>query len=326
MLFNSSLATLATKSALPNNTTFGVFAFYQPGVIGGTPGTWNASTCSPDFMYNEDVLYNNNTYSYFPIKYWPNNPENTVSFWAYCPFSNTPDTPASSDIILLETGGVLNDYYTKTSKGIPDVFFTVTDGQKDLLLANIEESESSHIIKNLSKQSNSESVSFLFHHTLSLIDVNVKKVDLNPPQYTVKLKSVRFDGIYMTGVYRNGSSAWEVCNERQSFTLYSSETGDELYTTNRVLQSSMLIPQVLTDESTKLHVEYTIWRSGMLQTRTIVCDVALSSVFKDNLNNPIPRDINIHYSLNIKITPDDPIEFTVNWSNWGPDHNYHITS
>lgn len=88
--FSSTLAAIATKDPLDNNTTFGVFAFYQPGTS-GSPGAWGSgSERTPNFMYNEDVLYSGGTYTYSPIKYWPNNSYNTISFWAYCPYTTNP--------------------------------------------------------------------------------------------------------------------------------------------------------------------------------------------------------------------------------------------
>ena len=161
--FTTTIAAPATKTgtALPNGTTFGVFAFYQPGIINGTHGAWNASTCTPNFMFNEDVTYTalSDSYSYSPLKYWPNNIENTISFWAYSPYND-------SNLTLRDSG--LSSSYTNESVGIPDIRFTVTDGQTDLLVSDLVESES--------KQDLDEAVSFTFHHTLSLIEFKVKKL------------------------------------------------------------------------------------------------------------------------------------------------------
>ena len=81
--FSTSLKTAATRGALPANTTFGVFAFYSTGNIGNL-----APNNKPNFMSNEDVHYDGSTYTYAPVKYWPNT--GRLSFWAYAPYDANP--------------------------------------------------------------------------------------------------------------------------------------------------------------------------------------------------------------------------------------------
>ena len=128
VLFNSSLAAPVTKSStLPDNTTFGVFAFYQPGTS-GNPGTWSNSR-TPDFMFNQPVLFrladsptSSNTYTYSPTRYWPSNDYNTLTFWAYYPYTATPDFLVANS----------TDPYTNTSAGIPDIRFNTDSIMKIL--------------------------------------------------------------------------------------------------------------------------------------------------------------------------------------------------
>ena len=128
--FSSSLVAPATKGALPSGTTFGVFAFYQPGTIGGAAGAWNGNR-TPDFMFNQPVQFDGTDYTYSPVKYWPSNIENTLSFWAYSPYN------ASADLLARNSAAS----YTSTSENIPDIRFTVTDGKADLLYSNIVENQ-----------------------------------------------------------------------------------------------------------------------------------------------------------------------------------------
>ena len=85
----------------------------------------------------------------------------------------------------------------------------------------------------------------------------------------------------------------------------------------------MLIPQDLNNEYAKLYVEYTISYSGILHERTTACEVPLSSIFTGDSAKWVK---NKHYTLNLTVVPDDPIEFTVSWSDWGDVYDYHITS
>ncbi len=111
VITTSSLETGAHKTA-----GFGVFA-YMKGTGGATDcyttGTWNTST--PNFMYNQQVIYSGSTWTYSPVKYWPNDFSTTdvdnktgdteankaqgsvaagkVSFFAYAPY--IPVTPST---------------------------------------------------------------------------------------------------------------------------------------------------------------------------------------------------------------------------------------
>lgn len=64
---------------------FGVFGSYTGRL------TYENTTVSPDFMYNQQVTYTNGNWSYNPVKYWPNNGTDYVSYFAYAPYEATPN-------------------------------------------------------------------------------------------------------------------------------------------------------------------------------------------------------------------------------------------
>lgn len=80
---------------------FGVFAFYQDNVNYPAPNT----SLAPNFMFNEHVYYSG-SWTYSPLKYWPNETENDsqspaatstgqvdkLSFFAYAPYVNLTAT------------------------------------------------------------------------------------------------------------------------------------------------------------------------------------------------------------------------------------------
>jgi hypothetical protein len=66
------------------NNSFGVFGSYTGRL------TYENTTVSPDFMYNQEVKYENGSWTYRPVKYWPNNSTDYVSFFAYAPYEATP--------------------------------------------------------------------------------------------------------------------------------------------------------------------------------------------------------------------------------------------
>ena len=73
-------------SASTEKRGFGVFASYTGAV------TYENSTVSPNFMYNQQVKYNttNTSWEYDPVKYWPNQTSDRVSFFAYAPYEPAP--------------------------------------------------------------------------------------------------------------------------------------------------------------------------------------------------------------------------------------------
>ena len=147
------------------NEGFGVFAYYTE------QQTFDTKTdATPNFMYNQKVSSNSGTeqtvsggkgwsgeWTYSPLKYWPNNVDDKVSFFAYAPYS---DGGASTNFTLA----------TSTSQGAPTLTYKIyaddVENQEDLLWATP--------IKDKSKNSTSpvgitDKVNFAFHHALARI-------------------------------------------------------------------------------------------------------------------------------------------------------------
>ena len=296
----------ATKSvAYYDDASFGVFAFKQSG------GTWAdlaSKHWKPDFMFNQEVHHAGSEYTYSPIRFWPDGAVNTLTFWAYSPYD------ASAELLV---SGSTNTTYTSNSEGLPDIRFTV-DGHTDVLYSDV--------IANQTFATNSGVVTFSFNHALSLVDVNVKKEDPTD-RYTVTLKSVRLDGLYSTAILRSaGWAAWS--GARSNLAVYEDDPDDDsddivLTTSNQSLQGVMPLPQDLGNQAARLHVEFTISGAGIAHERTTAREVLLSTVFEDVSGQWV---MNSHYTLTIQISPDDPIEFTVSWSDWGDAYNWHLTS
>lgn len=183
----------ATKATYGDITTdnlktsadgFGVFAYYTENVAWASAG---AST-KPNFMYNQQVKYNasaNTTlypkkWEYTPLKYWPNGQNDDtveaqtitdkVSFFAYAPQIATsnagvPGTPypASGQGVTAVSGN--------TALGAPTVTFTVpekAEEQIDLLWATP--------MTDMTKQTITGTVNFVFHHALAKLNVQVQAV------------------------------------------------------------------------------------------------------------------------------------------------------
>lgn len=289
----------ATKAAYPDNTSFGVFAY--KGIMNGPN-----NNLAPGFMYNVEVTHTGASYTYSPTRFWPDVSEK-LSFWAYSPYSASP--------VLYKAG--TNTAFSSATKCIPDIQYTA-DGHTDFLVSDV--------VKNKTSNDNSGVVVIPFNHALSMVDVSVVKVDPTS-KYTVKLKAVRFDGIYSTAVLR--SSGWaDWSGARGNLVLYADDPADNtdditLTTSAAPLQTVIPLPQELTNAAARLHVEFSVSYAGILHERTTAREVLLSKVFE---GVGAHWEKNKHYTLELRVSPDDPIEFTVSWSDWGDVFNYQITS
>ena len=195
--------------------------------------------------------------------------------------------------------------------------FSVTDGSVDLICSDL--------LTNKTKAN--DPIFFTFRHRLCKIYVNICKQDPTSG-YTVKLKAIRFDGIYHSAAFRSSNASWVNLSNKSSFIVYADDPGDntddiELSTSNHSFDAVMLIPQTFAADGAKLHVEYSLSHSGILHERTNAFEVDLATVFSSASSK---WDKNRQYTLTLTVVPDDPIEFTVSWSDWGDDFHYHITS
>jgi hypothetical protein len=173
---------------------FGVYAYY-------TPNGDYAPTTEPNFMYNQHVEYKASfgapyvtSWTYFPIKFWPNdystgavddqdddtgnNPAtgsrpDRLSFFAYAPYAEanadgTLTASSSTGITALSANSVNGD---------PLVSYTITSCRPDLadapdILWGVDAATGlPH--RNLTKQRTDETVAFAFRHALAKLRVYV---------------------------------------------------------------------------------------------------------------------------------------------------------
>lgn len=150
----------------PDGASYGGF-----GVMGYFTGSksWadaNAST-APGFMHNQKVKWDatlngsNGAWTYDPIKYWPNNKKDNISFFAYAPYESAWETGTKSGVIVSGP----------TETGIPFIKFTLKD-EKDL-----PEMVDLVVAEKTDQQYNPATggkISFEFKHTLSRVSFKAK--------------------------------------------------------------------------------------------------------------------------------------------------------
>ncbi len=129
-----TLTTASTTTYAVNNYLqktdggFGVFSYY-------TNGENYSDNAKPDFMYNQRVYYSSSSWTYEPLKYWPNefgqNAESTqqdkLTFFAYAPWVDmNPSTGRLKDISDgKDTYGIVG-MTSNTSKGDPYIKYYVS--------------------------------------------------------------------------------------------------------------------------------------------------------------------------------------------------------
>ena len=235
---------------------FGVFAYYTDNE------DFDAETSPLNFMNNTHVTSTDgNAWTYSPIKYWPNEATDKLSFFAYAPYAKTYQAPTAGNPIL--------DFIVDND---------VTN-HIDLVVANDK-----HI--NLTKQAISENVKFTFAHVLSKVGFKVEAVideknhqqdgekpdednenkDYNDDATTVSVQEVELIGaFYNSGKINLNSSEWsnKVAAAETKY-LLSSEDFDEVAKEvtieptqlNKSSEYMMLIPTETM--SIKIRVKYTV--------------------------------------------------------------------
>lgn len=141
--FAADVSTRATETK--DITQMGIFAFY-------TEQNKFTSESTPNFMYNQLATKTGGTWQYTPLKYWPNTPDDYLTFFAYAPYADNCEA-----LEVVSGNG---------SAGYPQIRYTLPAtilGQVDVLTA---------ASPNLTKTSSA--VKFTMNHALTRIRFTAK--------------------------------------------------------------------------------------------------------------------------------------------------------
>lgn len=114
---------IGTSDDLKNETGFGVFACYTGNL------QYEYTSVKPDFMYNQQVKWASAAWTYEPVKYWPNQASDYVTFFAYAPYEALPD--GTKCIAALSKPDELGDPWLIYK--LAQNPWSATNGQVDLL-------------------------------------------------------------------------------------------------------------------------------------------------------------------------------------------------
>ena len=303
--------TFVEGTVLPDNSSFGVFAFYQPGVVfSGTPATWNASTRKPDFMFNQQVDFDGTDYTYTPLRYWPSNEENTISFWAYYPYS-IYSTDNSSALKFYESDGTTA--YSANSTGLPKIKYTVStnpNNQYDILFDTFTNQNKTY--DNCSPTPGT--VPLKFRHALSLIQFNISAGGGALPEGAV----VTISTLSLTNVKSEG-----VCADPSASVETEVDAGN--YWSSVANPGTIALPEGATDFSLILMPQQLL-ENGSTGTSQIVLTIGFDLSFPAADN----REATITYKNNLISAPiwSDVAATPYGTKKWLParKYTYNVTA
>ncbi len=143
---------------------FGVFGYYTA-ATSTTAAVFAEASSTPNFMYNTNVKGDGNTsiaWSYSPLKYWPNNTKDAVSFFAYAPY-NAYNATAGTNGITFEAVSAM--------EGVPVLTYTI--GTTGAATADFVVAAPSYNNYNTTTYSTGQSyINFTFKHVLTRVAFN----------------------------------------------------------------------------------------------------------------------------------------------------------
>ena len=328
------------QRAIPDGGSMGVYAYYHDG------STWaddadalsldaSANKLLPDFMWNQQCTYSADldAFVYTPLKYWPNEESDKLSFIAYYPFTN-PDIlegPASP----AQTG--LTPLITNSGKGLPSFNFTVTDDaedQVDLLVSDLivdlpqtrdTEDDPGTPFNDLSIY---DKVKFLFHHALAKVEFRiVADADIRKDIVKFRLSKLEITHINKTGTL---TTSYDAGTSTTSLS-WSGQSNEQAYAFKTYVPQ-LLMPQPLDDAMLDLSYSITFKSDGTTYHypevgTTPVADeeytynnqatLQLNEMKQTGTNTPLTEWLpNHHYIYTIRLRANR-IEFTGEVVDWG---------
>jgi hypothetical protein len=214
-----------TKTATLHSDEFSVFGYYT-GKESIKEYLDSGKKLIANWMYDQLVTPNaTGKYSYTPIKYWPTETDDKITFFAYSP------TASSSSSIKVITPNINH------KEGKPKFLYQTNINKP------IEDFLVSHPAENLTRSSGN--ITFQMQHVLSRIQFNLKSSITN-----VKLLSIGVKNVYTQATYTTNGSKWINTKARQTLKQYDILTEEQSLLNEYKLLSNyyILIPQILEQE------------------------------------------------------------------------------
>jgi len=193
---------VAVSDVMDATKGFGVFAFYQP-ANNTTPVKYSSKRFgTPDFMYNQQVtpVIDPGTsavtgWTYSPLKFWPSNTGDLVSFFAYAPYK--------ADKEWEDLGFATDINATKLYASFP--VYTEKTGNEDYIFATPALNRSKQHVSAIPGDPSPDRIQFEFKHIMSRVAINIGAIVNKVPAATpdawtntktlITVQSIEFKGI-----------------------------------------------------------------------------------------------------------------------------------
>lgn len=188
------------EGGIPRGKSIGVYAYLHE------ESTWTASA-TPNFMWNQQAVNpddGDDSFTYAPLKYWPNNESDKVSFVAYFPYTtyNDPAYPNNA------TG--LQPLLGNDGTGLPTFNFRVKDTEDEQvdflvsdLIVNLPQTRDTEGDPNtpFNDLSIGDRVNFYFRHMTAKVEFRVV-VD---PGIRNDLSHFHLESLSLSNIYSEGT-------------------------------------------------------------------------------------------------------------------------
>ena len=325
---------------LGEGQSIGVYAYLHDN------STWSAAA-TPNFMWNQQATCGEKgQFTYSPLKYWPNETSDKVSFMAYFPYTDAaiveadPAHPVNA-ASTASTG--LTPLLENNIAALPTFRFTVKDAanqQVDFLLsellANLPNGSSNVSPSEADDRSELtvvDRVHFVLRHMLAKVEFRITA----DPEVRRDIAHFHLNSLSMSNLYNNGllTPTYSAGTTTYAWTGHTTKHGEDptyLYPVTTYVPY-LLMPQEIADE-VELSLDYTITfksdgttyhYSGTTpvadqeytyrNTATIRLNEMLLAGSSDPLGEWLP---NHHYVYNIRLRANR-IDFTGQVVEWGEE-------
>ena len=244
---------------IPEGGSMGVYAYLHNDCLWSTD-----ATPSPNFMWNQKVTFHEpiDFYEYTPLKYWPNEENDKVSFIAYYPYCNgAADDGTKHDI---ESTGV-TPLLANDGTGLPSFDFTVKDAaasQADFLVSDLitdlpqsrdTEGDPGTSFNDLSVY---DRVKFLFRHALAKVEFRIV-ADADIVKDVAKFR-IPTNGLSVTNVAKSGRlTVGYDASDGTTMTWSLGESPDRQSYYFKTYEPLLLMPQTLGND-VKMLLDYEV--------------------------------------------------------------------
>lgn len=288
-----------------NIRSFGVMAYYTgTGDFDESPDTGHI----PDFMYDQAVERESeeSSWIYSPIRYWPADPNEKITFFSYSPHSS-------------RSGGYLK-ISEENVKGTPSVAYRVPEEigrQLDLTV--------SRPVSN--RRASGGDIVFEQAHVLASVVFSGKITTVPPPGVSVKVTGVCIKGFKNEGIIPMIPEEDWILDANSKGSYNDTDLMDlSLTTESQVLskdgRSIMLLPQTLVPAESMITVSVTVADNGVDRSYEVTKDLA-------GLLPAFEKGIKYNISLAYNLATDFNLTYQVTgWNNNSigvDDSNYYLS-